>query len=99
MQGGGRVAELLARYGIERSRWNAPAPTDSVPEAEWGLDEYIKAPLKKMADAQGWRLLEIRYEDPEALSFMVAEIYRDWYLAAGVHATRLTVDSFLLMDP
>jgi len=29
----------------------------------------------------------------------VAEIYRDWYLAAGILPTRLTVDSFLLMDP
>ncbi len=43
--------------------------------------------------------MEIRYEDPEAMSFVVAEIYRDWYLAAGILSTRLTVDSFLLMDP
>lgn len=99
LQGGGRVAEFLARYGSDRSRWNAPTPTDNVPEAEWGLDEYIKAPLKRMAADRNWQLLEIRYQDPEALSFVVAEIYRDWYLAAGIHATRLTVDSFLLMDP
>ncbi len=43
--------------------------------------------------------MEIRYEQPEALSFVVAEIYRDWYLAAGVLPTRLTVDSFILLDP
>lgn len=99
LQGGPRVAEYLARYGIDRVKWDPPGPTDNVPEAEWGLDEYLIAPLKKMASAQGWRLLEIRYQDPEALSFVVAEIYRDWYLASGIHATRLTVDSFLLMDP
>jgi len=99
LQGGGRVAELLARYGSDRERWQAPTPTDRVPEAEWGLDEYLKSPLKKLAADQGWRLMEIRYQDPEALSFVVAEIYRDWYLAAGINATRLSVGSYLLMDP
>lgn len=99
LQGGGRVAEFLARYGSDREQWHAPAPTDKVPEAEWGLDEYLKLPLQKLAADQGWRLLEIRYQDPEALSFVVAEIYRDWYLAAGIHATRLMVDSYLMMDP
>jgi len=99
LEGGPRVAEYLARYGIDREKWDAPRTTDSVPEAEWGLDGYLIPPLKNLATSQGLKLMEIRYEDPEALSFVVAEIYRDWYLAAGILPTRLTVDSFLLMDP
>ncbi|MFD1800947.1 hypothetical protein ACFSFZ_01850 [Mixta tenebrionis] len=98
-QGGSRVAEHLARYGRDEEKWTPPTPDVIVPEAEWGFDAHLMAELKKLANTQGWKLVELRYENPEALSFVTAEIYRDWYMSAGVIASRLVVDSFLLMDP
>lgn len=97
--GGPRVMEYLARCGVEREKWDPPAPDVTVPEAEWGFDAHLMAELKKLANSQNWKLVELRYENPEALSFVTAEIYRDWYLSAGVIASRLVVDNFLLMDP
>ncbi len=46
-----------------------------------------------------WRIVEIRFREPEAASFVAARVYRDWYRDAGIEARRLIVDSFLLMDP
>lgn len=98
-EGGPRVMEHLARYGSDREKWQPPAPDVTVPEAEWGFDAHLMAELKKLANSQGWKLVELRYENPEALSFVAAEIYRDWYMSAGIIASRLVVDNFLLMDP
>ena len=97
--GGPRVIEFLARHGIEQEQWTPPPTDATVPEAEWGFDAHLMGELKKLANTQGWKLVELRYENPEALSFVTAEIYRDWYLSAGVIGSRLVVDNFLLMDP
>jgi hypothetical protein len=39
------------------------------------------------------------FDDPEAPSPLIAELYRWWYRARGLPANRLLVDSFILMDP
>lgn len=97
--GGPRVAEYLARYGVDRDRWQPPEPNARLPEAEWGFDPALLPELRELAADQNWTLLELSYEHPEDLSFVTAEIYRDWYIAAGILPTRLVVDNFLLMDP
>lgn len=97
--GGPRVAEYLARYGVDLDQWQPPISDAQMPEAEWGFDPALLPELRELAADQRWTLLELGYTHPEDLSFVTAEIYRDWYIAAGILPTRLVVDNFLLMDP
>lgn len=98
--GSSRVAEYLRRYGSKRSHWSPPAPTQRAPEAEWGYDEALTASILDLAKEKNWRVVEMRFEDPESFSFVTAAIYRDWYRSMGMESSaRLVVDSFILMDP
>jgi hypothetical protein len=99
LHGGARVEEYLARYRIPRTKWQPPLVDELAPEAEWGYDTALTAELTALAQAMNWRVVEIGFEEPEAMSFAAAEIYRKWYRDAGIEATRLIVDSFMLMDP
>lgn len=79
---------------------HAPPPiTEHAPEAEWGFDPGLLDDLRELAEQRRWRLVEISYVEPEALSIPVAEIFRHWYAEQGGEAKRLMVDSFLLGDP
>ncbi|TCK33656.1 hypothetical protein B0G84_7945 [Paraburkholderia sp. BL8N3] len=99
LRGGPRVTEYLARYGIDRTRWDPPAPTEATPEAEWGYDNALTADINALADEMNWRAVEFSFFEPESFSFVAAAAYREWYAQAGIEPTRLVVDSFLLMDP
>lgn len=99
LHGGPRVRDYLTRYGRARSRWAPPEPNDVAPEAEWGFDAALADDVRALAAQAGWRVAEIRFRDPEALSPLAASIHADWYREAGIEPTRLIVDSFLLMDP
>ncbi|WP_371884400.1 hypothetical protein [Caballeronia sp. S22] len=96
---GPRVTEYLARYGVTRPRWTPPPPTERAPEAEWGYDDALTRSIVGLAAEKGWRVVEWRFEEPEAFSFATAALYRAWYRSMGIDARRLVVDSFLLMDP
>jgi hypothetical protein len=99
LHGGSSVKASLARYGSKRTHWAPPAPNDIAPEAEWGFDERLMRDIEWLAAQMKWRIVEIRYEEPESLSFVTAAVYRDWYRDAGIVPRRLVVDSFLLMEP
>lgn len=74
-------------------------PNDLAPEAEWGFDSALLEDIRSLARQMNWRLVEIRLQEPESLSFVTARAYRDWYRDAGIEPRRLVVDSFLLSDP
>ncbi|WP_217283286.1 hypothetical protein [Paraburkholderia sp. NMBU_R16] len=99
LRGGPRVREYLARYGCTRHRWEPPEPNDVAPEAEWGFDAALHDDIVELAQQMNWRVVEIRFRSPESMSFAAAAIYRTWYRSLGIEATRLVVDSFILMDP
>jgi hypothetical protein len=98
-RGGERTRAYLARYKSKRTQWTPPAPTGSAPEAEWGFEPALMPDLMDVARAMGWRVVELRFEHPEAMSFLAAAVYRDWYRAHGIEPTRVLVDSFILLDP
>ncbi|MCG5075128.1 hypothetical protein [Paraburkholderia tagetis] len=99
LQGGERVRALLQRDGSARTRWEPPPADMRVPEAEWGFDAALYAELERLAAGMDWRIVTIRFREPEALSFAAAQVYRRWYEDAGIESRHLLVDSFLLMDP
>jgi hypothetical protein len=98
-RGSRRVREYLARYGVPREKWDPPEPNGMAPEAEWGFDPALLEDLATLADARGWRLLRLRFEHPEAMSWLAAAVYRAWYGDLGIRPQRLVVDSFVLLDP
>ncbi|EYF06345.1 Hypothetical protein CAP_1875 [Chondromyces apiculatus DSM 436] len=97
--GSARVREFLRARGASRDRWD-PAPTDAVrPEAEWGFLEELRDDITRVGQRLGARVRRVIFEDPQELSPLVADLYRDWYASMGRPGTRLLVDSFILMDP
>jgi hypothetical protein len=99
-RGSERVRAYLARYGVDRDRWHSPEPDDEAPEAEWGFDPSLREDLDTIARDRGWRLVEIRFEEPETLSEVAAELHQAWYRELGVPGPwRLVADSFVLMAP
>ena len=98
-QGGDRVAQFLAREGSDRSRWDAPAPTGSSPEAEWGFQPALADDVERFARHRGLRVVRITFDAADDLSPLVAGLYRWWYRRLGRAADRLFVESFVLIDP
>lgn len=56
IEGGPRVARWFAELGLDRERWDSPAPDGESPEAEWGFEEALFAVVLQVAAAQrtGW---------------------------------------------
>lgn len=77
---------------------DAPGPGDS-PEAEWGFEPALREDVCRFAARHGFRVRRLVYDDPEAPSPGVADLYRWWYGRRGLPTTRLLVESFVLCDP
>lgn len=97
--GSERVAAYLAAYGSHRRAWQPPPTDGTSPEAEWGFDHALEPDLQGAAAAGAARLSRLSFAEPEDLSPLVAELYRQWYARRGLPTDRLLVESFLLLDP
>jgi hypothetical protein len=98
-RGSERVADYLRRYGSHRRRWEPPPLDGDRPEAEWGFDPALGEDVERFAAERGYRVRRIVFEQPEDLSPLVADLYRDWYRRRGLPAERLLVESFILLEP
>jgi hypothetical protein len=98
-QGSQRVADYLRRYGSHRRRWDPPPPDADRPEAEWGFEPAMGEDVERLAADRGYRVRRIVFHQPEDLSPLVADLYRDWYRRCGIPAGRLLVESFILLEP
>lgn len=97
--GGPRVERFLAEQGSPLTRWAPPAPDGMQPEAEWGLQQGLSADVARFADAHGYRVRRIVFDDSDDLSPAVADLYRWWYRRLGRPADRMFVEPFVLLDP
>ncbi|OJF15868.1 hypothetical protein, partial [Couchioplanes caeruleus] len=94
-----RVRGYLRRYGAPVERWEAPPADTDAPEAEWGFEEGLRDDVEAFAASRNYRVRRLVYDEPEDLSPLVADLYRWWLRERGLSATRLIVDSFILLDP
>lgn len=97
--GGERVEQYLARYGSTFRRWEPPAPNDGSPEAEWGFEPALEEDIGAFARRHRHRVVRLAFNDPEDVSAPVADLYRDWYAERGIPASRLVIESFVLLEP
>jgi hypothetical protein len=97
------VFQLGAVGGLQpddyRQRWKAPDADGDSPEAEWGFEDALRADVLAFAERHGYRVRRLCFEGPEALSPVVADLYRWWYRQHGRPDDRLLVESFMLLDP
>jgi hypothetical protein len=98
-KGGERVRGYLEKYQSHRRQWEPPEPTELAPEAEWGFEPALRPAIERFAAEHGYRIVTLTYEEPEDLSFFVADFYRDWYRRRGMRTNKLFVESFLLIEP
>ncbi|MFG2057548.1 hypothetical protein ACGFI9_26360 [Micromonospora sp. NPDC048930] len=98
-EGDPRIAAYLRGYGIEQTRWEAPAPDGESPEAEWGFEPALRDHARAFARRHGYQVRRLIFDDPEDLSPLIADLYRWWYRRRGLPADRLLVESFMLVEP
>jgi hypothetical protein len=97
--GGPRMEAYLRRYGIQKRRWDSPPSDGRSPEAEWGFEPALREDVVGLARRHGWRVRRLVFDQPEALSPLVADLYRWWYRERGFDSRRLIVESFILLEP
>ncbi|RKS06983.1 hypothetical protein DFP74_2633 [Nocardiopsis sp. Huas11] len=97
--GGPRVRAFLRAHGSDRRAFDAPEPDGEHPEAEWGFAPELMADLDELAAREGWKLVRLRYDEPESLSPAVADLYRGQYRRRGVPPDRLLAETFMLVEP
>lgn len=99
LHGSERVEAYLARMGSPRPRWECPRADRLLPEAEWGFDPALRDDVLRFASAHGHPVKRIVFDDPEDLSPLVADFYRDAYRSRGLPGDALFAESFVLLEP
>jgi hypothetical protein len=97
--GSPRVEEYLRRTGFARSNWDLPAPDGERPEAEWGFNPELRNDLERYLRRHHHSLQRLVFKQPEFLSPLVADLYRQWHAERKLPANRLLVESFILLEP
>ncbi|MFW6264418.1 MAG: hypothetical protein ACOC3E_02740 [Cyanobacteriota bacterium] len=99
LHGSDRVTQFLKHYNSPRSKWDAPTPNTTTPEAEWGFEATLRDDIERFARQRGYKVRRIVYDKPADPSPFVAQLYRDWYQQRSINANRLLVESFVLHEP
>lgn len=93
------VARYLERYDVPVAHWQPPQPDTRAPEAEWGFEPALASDIERFAAERGHRVRRLRFAEPDHLSPLVADLYREWYRTRGMPDRRLVAESFILLEP
>jgi hypothetical protein len=99
VHGGPRVEEFLKRHSSDLRKWDSPEVDSEQPESEWGFETSLLSDIQDLAEQNGYSIRRLKYEAPEALSPVVADIYRWWYEQCSIPEKRLIVEPFILLEP
>lgn len=99
IHGSPRVEAFLRRFGSSARAWDPPAPDVDSPEAEWGFEPALREDVLRFAHREGYRVVALRFDEPECASPLVADFHREWYAQRGWPGNRLLVESFVLQEP
>lgn len=99
LDGSPAVARFLAEQRSPLRAFDAPAADHRAPEAEWALPAQFGAAVESWAREHGHPVHRITFTDPQSLSAPVADLHSEWLGANGRDATRLLVESFIMLDP
>ncbi|HWA67760.1 MAG TPA: hypothetical protein VG899_15470 [Mycobacteriales bacterium] len=99
VDGSERVSRFLSEQRASVGTWDFPGVDDHSPEAEWGFEQALADDLAALASAEGYRLVRIRFPDPQSPSGLVADIYRDWFAGMGERPSRLVAETFICVEP
>ncbi len=97
--GSDRVAEYLERYDSPNRTWDGPEPTERMPEAEWGFEAALLEDIMRVARERHYRVVRMRFPEPQAMSPLVADLYRWWYRRRNIDPKRLLLESFIILEP
>jgi hypothetical protein len=99
IEGSERVAQYLEEHDAPVRQWDSPEPDGESPEAEWGFEEALRDDVLRFAATEGYQVKRLSFYEPEHLSPVVADFYREWYRRRGLKANRLLVESFAMLEP
>ena len=91
----GAVANYLGRYEPRKLRWTRRSRMARVRRRSGASSRHCVTMLR-FARERGYRVRRIVFDEPEALSPLVADLYRWWYRERGLPSDRLLVESFIL---
>lgn len=80
-------------------RWSYPEPDGDAPEAEWGLETELTEDVLRLAREDGYRVVRLSFDHPDAPGPFVADAYRRWYADEGFPVDRLLVETFINVEP
>ena len=98
-QGSERIRDFLQQQKSEVDCWEAPKPTGSSPESEWGFEPSLLKDLEDFSGTKELTISKITFEYPQEPSPFIADLYRWWYPKVGLPQDRLLVESFTVHAP
>lgn len=98
-EGSQKTKEFLSRMGKGVQKWNSPKPDSKEPEAEWGFEKKLMNDIEDFLFQKDMEGMQIIFEHPQAMSSIIANVFRKWYQEQDLPSNRLLVETFNVISP